>query len=191
MKAIALVEAQWTRVNTALHSLARDLTPDQWTFRIGPGQNLLGFTLWHIPACQDWTVQTWVRNVPEVREREPWTQTIGLDRLGLAFGISLEAADAIAAGVAARDMLPYADTVLAEMRSWLGTLRDADLDRMPDNRAHLARYPAYQTATYLAEVEGMWQDTLADVISMDIGHAGGHLGEARLVAELARRTVGR
>jgi hypothetical protein len=88
-------------------------------------------------------------------------------------------------------MLPYADTVLAEMRSWLGTLRDADLDRMPDNRAHLARYPAYQTATYLAEVEGMWQDTLADVISMDIGHAGGHLGEARLVAELARRTVGR
>ena len=191
MNAIALVEAQWTRVNSALHSLAPDLTPEQWTFRISPGQNLLGFTLWHIPACQDWTVQTWVRNIPEVREREPWTQTIGLDRLGLAFGISLEAADAIARGVTAGDMLAYADAVLAENRSWLYTLRDADLDRVPDNRAHLTRHPAYQRATYFAEVEGMWKDTLADVISMDIGHARGHLGEARLVAELARQTAGR
>ena len=154
MNAIALVEAQWTRVNSALHSLAPDLTPEQWTFRISPGQNLLGFTLWHIPACQDWTVQTWVRNIPEVREREPWTQTIGLDRLGLAFGISLEAADAIARGVTAGDMLAYADAVLAENRSWLYTLRDADLDRVPDNRAHLTRHPAYQTGHILRRGRG-------------------------------------
>src|SRR5262245_14137750 len=123
MNAIALVEAQWTRVNTALHSLASDLAPEQCTSRIAPGQTRLGFTLWHIPACQDWTVQTWVRNVPEVREREPWTQTIGLDRLGMAFGVTLEAADAIAGGVTARDTLAYADAVLAESRSWLRTLR--------------------------------------------------------------------
>jgi hypothetical protein len=191
MNAIALLAAQWTKVNANLHALASDLTADQWTFRAASGQNLLGFTLWHIPACQDWTVHSWIRNVPEVREREPWARTIGLDRLGVAFGISFEAADAIARGVTVTDLLAYADAVFAESKSWLATLRDADLDRVPDNRAHLARHPAYRTAAYLAEVENMWKLTLADVISLDIGHARGHLGEARLVAELAGRAFAR
>ena len=191
MNAIALLAAQWTGANAVLHTIARDLTADQWTFRAASGQNLLGFTLWHIPACQDWTVHSWIQNVPEVREREPWTQAIGLDRLGVAFGISLEAADGIARGVTVTDVLAYADVVLAESKGWLSTLRDADLDRVPDNRAHLARHPAYRTATYLAEVDNMWTHTLADVISLDIGHARGHLGEARLVAELAAHTYAR
>jgi hypothetical protein len=88
-------------------------------------------------------------------------------------------------------VLAYADVVLAESKSWLSTLHDADLDRVPDNRGHLARHPAYRTAAYLTEVENMWKHTLADVISIDIGHARGHLGEARLVAELAGRAFAR
>jgi hypothetical protein len=123
------------------------------------GANLLGFTLWHIPACQDWTVHSWIQNVPEVREREPWTQAIGLDRLGVAFGISLEAADGIARGVTVTDVLACADVVLAESKSWLSTLREADPDRVPDNRAHLARHPPYRTAAYLADVDNMWTHT--------------------------------
>jgi hypothetical protein len=45
VNAIALLATQWTAVNTALHGLARDLRPDEWTYRVAPGQNLLGFTL--------------------------------------------------------------------------------------------------------------------------------------------------
>ncbi len=72
VNAMALLANQWTTVNTAPHSLAHDLPHDEWAFRVAPGQNLLGFTLWRIPACQDWTVQTGVRNFPEVRDRDPW-----------------------------------------------------------------------------------------------------------------------
>jgi hypothetical protein len=162
MDAVALLTSQWTAVNAALHALARDLSPDEWTFRVAPGQNLTGFTLWHVPACQDWTVQTWIRNVPEVRDRDTWIRRVGFDRLGLAFGISLADADAIARAVSVEDMLAYADAVLAENARWLSTVTERDLDRVPDNRAHLARRSAYGAAQYLADVEGMW---LADAFA--------------------------
>ena len=191
MDAIALLTSQWTTLNAALHALAQDLGPDEWTFRVAPGQNLPGFTLWHIPACQDWTVQTWIRNVPEVRDWNAWTRGAGFDRLGLAFGISLADADAVARAVSVDDMLAYADAVLAENVRWLGTVTERDLDRVPDNRAHLARRPAYRTAQYLAEVQGMWNQTVAEVIALDIGHGHAHLGEAGLIKELARQSLSR
>jgi hypothetical protein len=187
MNAVALLAAQWTTLNAALHALARDLGPGEWTFRVAADQNLLGFTLWHIPACQDWTVQTWVRNTPEVRDRDAWRHRAGFERLGLAFGISLAQADTIARSVSVGDVLGYADAVLAENVSWLHTATEADLDRVPDNQAHLTRHPVYRTPGYQAEVRTMWSQTLAEVITLDIGHGRAHLGEAALVKDLARR----
>lgn len=187
---MTLLATQWTAVNTALHGLVRDLRPDEWTFRVAPGQNLLGFTLWHIPACQDWTVQTWVRNVPEVRDRDAWRGRLGLDRLGMAFGVSLDEADAAARAVTADDVLAYADAVLTENLGWLRGVTESDLGRVPDNRAHLAGHPAYRTAQYQAEVRSMWSQTLGEVVALDAGHGRAHLGEAMLVKELARLRSG-
>jgi DinB superfamily len=187
---MALLAHQWTTINSGLHSLADDLRPDEWTFRVAPGQNLLGFTLWHIPACLDWTVHTWVRNVPEVRDRDGWGHRTGLERLGMAFGISLDEADAVARAVAVGDVLAYADAVLAETLDWLRGVTEADLGRVPDNRAHLARHPAYRTDQYQAEVRSMWSQTLGEVVALDAGHGRAHLGEAVLVKELARRHQG-
>lgn len=190
MDAIALLATQWIAVNTALHGLVRDLRPGEWTFRVAPGQNLLGFTLWHIPACQDWTVQTWVRNVPEVRDRDAWRSRLGLDRLGMAFGVSLDEADAAARAVTADDVLAYADGVLTENLDWLRSVTESDLGRVPDNRAHLAGHPTYRTTQYQAEVRSMWSQTLGEVVALDAGHGRAHLGEAMLVKELARLRSG-
>ena len=88
-----------------------------------------------------------------MRDWNAWRRRAGFDRLGLAFGISLADADAVARAVSVDDMLAYADAVLAENVRWLGTVTERDLDRVPDNRAHLARRPAYRTAQYLAEVQ--------------------------------------
>jgi len=190
VNAMALLAHQWTTVNAGLHSLAHDLRPDEWAFRVAPGQNLLGFTLWHIPACQDWTVQTWVRNLPEVRDHDAWRQRAGLERLGMAFGIRLDEADAVARALSVDDVLAYADAVLAENLGWLRGVTEADLGRVPDNRAHLARHAAYRTAEYQAEVRSMWNQTLGEVVSLDAGHGRAHLGEAALVKELARQRLG-
>lgn len=190
MDAVTVFKDQMRRVNAILHDLAHDLSPDEWTARPGPGQNRLGFTLWHVPASEDWFVHTWIRNVTEVRDRELWAPWGGLDRLGLAFGVGLAEADTIAQAVDPAQMLAYADAELAEVLAWLSTVTGADLDRVPDNRAHLARHPAYQSAEYLAEVEGMWNDVVGALLAQDIGHARGHLGEARLVKELVRGSGG-
>jgi DinB superfamily len=190
MNATALLATQWNAVNAGLHSLAQDLRPDEWTFRVAPGQNLLGFMLWHIPACQDWTVQTWVRNLPEVRDRDTWRRWASFERLGMAFGISLDEADAVARAVTVDEMLAYADAVVAENLSWLRSVTEADLGRVPDNRAHLARHPTYRTAQYQAEVRSMWTQTLGEVVALDAGHGRAHLGEAALVKELARQRPG-
>ena len=56
---------------------------------------------------------------------------------------------------------------------------------------HLARHPAYRTPSYLAEGQGMWNRTLAEVIALDIGHGRAHLGEAGLVKALARQDLDR
>jgi DinB superfamily len=186
MDAVTLLRDQLTRVNAILHDVVGDLRPGEWTARAAPGQNRLGFTLWHIPASQDWTVHTWIRNVAEVRDREPWARVGSLDRLGLAFGMSLVEADAIAEGVGPADTLAYADAVLAEILAWLSPLSDADLARVPDSRAHLTRHPAYGSARYRAEVQGMWDQPLGPLIAGDVGHGRAHLGEARLVKELVR-----
>jgi len=64
---------------------------------------------------------------------------------------------------------PNADTVLAESLEGLRTVADGDLEQVPDNRAHLARHPAYHRAEYLAEGQNMWSRTLAEVIIGDMG----------------------
>jgi len=186
MDAVTLLRDQLKRMNAILHDVAHDLRSSEWTARAAPGQNCLGFTLWHVPASQDWTVQTWIRNVAEVRDREPWARVGSLDRLGLAFGMSLAEADAIAAAVGPADTLAYADAVLAEILGWLRPLSDADLARVPDARAHLTRHVAYRSARYQAEVQEMWDQPLGPLIAGDAGHGRGHLGEARLVKELVR-----
>jgi len=186
MEAVTAFAHQMRRVNAILHNVAHDLSPDEWMARPGGGQNRLGFMLWHIPASEDWFVHTWIRNVAEVRDCEPWAASVGVNRLGLAFGIGLAEADAIAEAVDPTHMLAYADAYLGEVLAWLATLTAADLDRVPDNRAHLGRHPAYQRTEYLAQVEGMWNDSVGVLLAADIGHARGHLGEARLAKELVR-----
>lgn len=45
MDASGLLTARWTTVNRVFHAVAHDLSPNEWTFRVAPGQNLPGFRL--------------------------------------------------------------------------------------------------------------------------------------------------
>jgi hypothetical protein len=116
MEAVTAFAHQMRRVNAILHNVAHDLSPDEWMARPGGGQNRLGFMLWHIPASEDWFVHTWIRNVAEVRDCEPWAASVGVNRLGLAFGIGLAEADAIAEAVDPTLCLPFNPSRYSEDR---------------------------------------------------------------------------
>ena len=51
---------------------------------------------------------------------------MGLDRLGMAFGVSLDEADAAARAVTADAVLAYADAVLTENLGWLRCVTESD-----------------------------------------------------------------
>ena len=189
MNAIALLKYQLAGITSILHEVAGDLTTEEWLSRPAPGQNLTGFTLWHIPTTQDWTIQTWIRNVSEVRERPDWAGRGGLNVSRLAFGLTLAEADAVAHATNPADLLAYADAVLAENLPWLETLTEAALDQAPDNRAHLGRHPAYQSPGYRAEVDDMWDQPVWRLLAgACIGHCREHLGEVMGFKEILRRS---
>lgn len=190
MNAVTLFKHQLTTVNHILLDVAGDLTAAEWTARPGPGRNLLGFSLWHVPACQDWIIQTWIRGVPEVRERSEWMERGGLNLSRRAFGIPLTEADAVAYDTCSADVLAYADAVLAEGLAWLETLTESDLEQVPEARPHIPPYPTYQTPEFLADVAGDWDlPVWGHLDGSCIGHCRDHLSEVMVFKEILRRTA--
>jgi len=64
--------------------------------RPAQGQNMIGYTVWHMPRTLDAHVQTWIRGVPEVVHGEGWSDWRPLKYLGYGVGVSLKEADEIA-----------------------------------------------------------------------------------------------
>lgn len=191
MNAIALLKYQLTEVTDILVGDIADVSQLEWTARPVPEDNLLGFQYWHVPATQDWCVNTWIRGVSEVRERDEWRAWAGMDRASLPFGIPRETADAAVRAMRPVDVSAYAEAVLAENLAWLDTLDEADLDRVPDAASHISDHPAHRTELFQAEVADLWQERIWETLSgACIGHCRSHLDQARFYKALLRRSQG-
>src|SRR3970040_265558 len=109
MNAITYLQKQLANIHTIFHSFVEDLTEAEWVTRSAPGQNMLGYSAWHMPRTQDTFVQTWIRGASEVVHGERWAHWQPLRRLGIGVGISLDEADEISRSVTRPDVLEYAD----------------------------------------------------------------------------------
>ncbi len=58
MNTIAYLQKQLASINAIFHGLADDLTDQEWFARPASGQNMIGYTVWHIPRTQDAHIQT-------------------------------------------------------------------------------------------------------------------------------------
>ncbi len=187
MRATELLERQLTSVNSILHNLADDLTPDELTTRFLPDTNLLAFDLWHVARAQDWAVQTLARGVPEVIDQPRWRNRGRLATHGIGVGYSQARADELARSLALADILAYADAVHEEILGWLRTLPDGALDSQPDVPAHLARYPVYLEPAMREEVPWMFQHPpLWRCLNPAIGHDRDHLAVLELLKHQLR-----
>jgi hypothetical protein len=65
MNTVTYLQEQFTNLNAVLHGIAGDLTAEEWLTRPAPGQNLIGYTVWHMPRTQDHFLQTWIRGQTE------------------------------------------------------------------------------------------------------------------------------
>jgi hypothetical protein len=57
MNAPSYLQKQLANLNTVFHSITKDITDEEWVMRAAPGQNMLGYTIWHTPRSQDSFVQ--------------------------------------------------------------------------------------------------------------------------------------
>ncbi len=187
MNAITLFQKQFANINSIFHSIADDLTESEWRARLAPGQNMVGYTVWHIPRVQDSHVQTWIRGKPEVAHGDRWIRWQPLKQFGNGVGISLDDADRIANQVQRADVMEYTDIVYREIITWLKELTESYLDQTPNYKQHLAPYPEYQTPEFMEEAGDLFNQPIwSQLMRPCIGHIHRHLGELQIAKDIVR-----
>jgi hypothetical protein len=197
MNAIEMLIQQLDTVNIRLNHTARDLTAGELVAQPLPVVNPIGFIIWHMVRSQDWAANTAIRDVPEVITREPWRDS-ALAVPGMGTGFDGDAAAGVAHLVHLETLLGYADAVHSDLVAWLATQDDSMFDTIPDAAAHYTRFPEYQTAGFLAEMDsGPEHDDAVGrkgglpawvyLTSVAVTHLHRHLGEVDLVKDVLRR----
>jgi hypothetical protein len=187
MQTPELLLRQCASVNSIFHAIADDLSPEEWTTRILPETNLLGFDLWHVARTQDWALHTLVCGMPEVISDLQWASKGALTTPGIGVGMTRQEADQLAQGVAKADVITYADAVHKTLMEWLASIHDLVLDEMPDILAHYQAHPEYLTPAMQAEVP--WTAEHPSVwrcLMPGLGHVRDHLAEMGLLKRLWR-----
>lgn len=122
------------RVGDVVHATAAGLTQEQLAWRADADANSIGWLLWHLARVQDDHVAD-VAGVEQV-----WTAAGWADRFGLPYetgdiGYGHSSTDVAAVRVPSPDLLTgYYDAVAEQTTAYVGTLTDADLDRVVDER---------------------------------------------------------
>jgi hypothetical protein len=182
------LQKHFANLNGVFHSIADDLTDEEWIARPAPGQNKIGYSVWHLPRTQDNFLQTWIRGQAEIVRSDRWAHWQRLKPLGIGVGITLEESDEIAHTVQRADALAYADEVHQAMLAWLAEISEADLDQVPDARGRLAAFPEYQTPGYLEEVGNLFDMPVWGLLMRPcMGHAHRHLGELETLKDMLRK----
>jgi len=182
------LQKQFANLNGVLHAIAGDLTEAEWLARPAPGQNTIGYTVWHIPRTQDNFLQSWIRGQAEVFHSDRWAHWHSLRPLGVGIGITLDESDEIARSVHCADVLSYADEVHQTILTWLVEITEEELDQVPDARERLKAFPEYQTPGYIEEISDLFGLPVAGLLIRPcMGHVHRHLGELEITKDILRK----
>jgi hypothetical protein len=160
--------------------LCDGLTDEQMRGR-PEGFNSIVWLLWHITRFEDVVVNTVLRGVPEVLDREGWQERLGVDTRLVGTGSSDEEVEEFSAQVDPSTVRAYRVAVGRETRHWAETADFEALAAVPDVLGRLSQAP-----TSLDEradwVRRLWADRSGlGLLSLPvIGHSYIHIGEARV-----------
>lgn len=188
MNLTAYLQKQFSNLNGVFNAIAGDLTEEEWLARPGPGQNTLGYIVWHIPRTQDNFLNTWIRGQAEIFHSDRWAHWHPLRPLGVGIGITMNESDEIARTVRCADVMAYADEVHQAISTWLGEVSEEALDSVTGAREHLKAYPEYQTPGYLEEVDNLLNLPVSGLLIRPcMGHVHRHLGEIEITKDILRK----
>jgi hypothetical protein len=177
-----LLEGSFNLIRTQMDGLS----DEEWDQRAIHGTSKLGFIMWHCARIIDWTINSAIQGIPEVADREPWSQLFPAGSFYGA-GISATLADTITAHVARADAVTYLVEVRAGVVPWFESQTPASLDAVPALKSHQQRTPGYLNREVWAEVEHLdglaaWQLLARPCIS----HVRIHVGECEVLLNVLR-----
>ena len=162
-------------------SLCDGLTDGQLRGRPAMGFNSVAWLLWHLTRIEDVVVNTLVRGVPEVLDREPWPGRLGLEARHVGTGSDDAEVGDLSERVDLVALRAYRAAVGRETRAWLAEVDLDALEGVPDVAARLAQVPAdiaergAWLRTFWTGKTGLW------LVSFPvIAHGYLHIGEARV-----------
>lgn len=121
------------RVRELVHEVVTGLGPDELAFRVDARANSIAWLVWHLTRVQD-------DHVAEVADRDQvwaengWVERFGLPLSALDTGFGHTADEVAAVRVTSPGLLTgYHDEVHERTADYVGSLDDADLDRIIDS----------------------------------------------------------
>lgn len=188
MNVTTYLKKQFSNLNSVIHYYVDDLTDEEWVTRPADSQNMIGYTVWHMPRTQDNFLQTWIRGQAEIIQGERWAHWHHLKPLSAGIGITLEEADKITHATCRDDVLAYADEVHQTLLTWLSEIDESVLDHVPDVKKHMAAFPEYQTPGYIEESSNMHGlPVWGFLIRPCMGHIQRHCGELEILKDILRK----
>lgn len=145
------------------------------------GLNSIVWLLWHMTRFEDVVVNTVIRGVPEVLDRDGWLVRLGLDSRLIGTGAGDDEVADFSARADPALVRAYRSAVGRETHAWAETADFAALDTVPDVAARLAQAPASVTER-AAWVQALWTGRTAHGLLLlpVLGHSHIHIGEARV-----------
>ncbi|MDN5749648.1 MAG: DinB family protein [Pseudonocardia sp.] len=131
MDGIEVLHEAFGRVHGSAHAAGADLSAEQLTWRADPEANTIAWLVWHLTRVQDDHVAS-VAEVEQVWTAQGWTDRFALPfaDADIGYGHSAEEVGAVAAPSTL--LTGYLDAVHEQTLRFLGTIADADLDRIVD-----------------------------------------------------------
>ena len=134
MNTAELLTDGFERVKESVAQVAEGLTAEQLAHRPGGTGNSIGWLLWHLTRVQDDHVAE-VAGTEQVWTSEGWVERFGLPFEPGAIGYGQSSREVSQVRVESGDLLVgYYDAVHARTLEYLAGLKEADLDRVVDER---------------------------------------------------------
>lgn len=132
MDAIALLVEAYSRVPELARRAVHGLTAEQLAWAPAKGANPIAWLVWHLARGQDAQIAA-VAGTEQVYLAGDWADSFGLepDAADTGYGHDADAVSAVRPA-SAEALLDYLDAVHAATLCFLGTLTEAELDRIVD-----------------------------------------------------------
>jgi hypothetical protein len=166
MNTIDYFRIQQQQLHDSLRFAVKDLTTDEWHYRLPGTGNHIAFLLWHIVSTEDGALRFLLQGRSPLWQEGHWREQLGLPPRGQGTGMPSEDAHALRINDTAL-FLDYAEQVWREFEDYLASITDGGM--------------SLSKRTVTVTARGKQMPALLMIGEVCLSHLFIHLGEIALL----------